>query len=129
MHPTTRVSGVEPEGAPGMFSSLAAGHAVHLERVNTIADGLAAPFAGELNYQIVRDLVDEVVLVSDAEIAAAVPVLVEWAKVVPEPAGAAGLGALLAGCVALPAEGPVVAIVSGGNLDLARLAALITPHE
>jgi threonine dehydratase len=125
MRPATQVSGVEPEGAPGMFNSLAAGHAVHLDHVNTIADGLAAPFAGELNYSIVRDLVREVVLVSDDEIAAAVPVLVESAKVVPEPAGAAALGALLVGRVTLPPEGPVVAVVSGGNLDLARLAALI----
>lgn len=125
INPRTQLSGVEPEGAPGMFNSLAAGHAVHLDHVNTIADGLAAPFAGELNYAIVRDLVQEVVLVSDAEIAAAVPVLVDSAKVVPEPAGAAALAALLVGRVTLPPEGPVVAVVSGGNLDLARLAAMI----
>jgi len=125
IRPATQLSGVEPEGAPGMFNSLAAGHAVHLDHVNTIADGLAAPFAGELNYAIVRDLVQEVVLVSDAEIAAAVPVLVDSAKVVPEPAGAAALAALLVGRVTLPPEGPVVAVVSGGNLDLARLAAMI----
>jgi threonine dehydratase len=125
MRPATQVSGVEPEGAPGMSNSLAAGHAVHLDHVNTIADGLAAPFAGELNYSIVRDLVQEVVLLSDDEIAAAVPVLVESAKVVPEPAGAAALGALLVGRVTLPPQGPVVAVLSGGNLDLARLAALI----
>ena len=112
-----------------MFNSLAAGHAVHLDHINTIADGLAAPFAGELTYEIVRELVDEVVLVSDAEIAAAVPLMVELAKVVPEPAGAAALGALLTGRITLPPQGPVVVIVSGGNLDLARLAALIAPQE
>jgi threonine dehydratase len=125
IRPATQLTGVEPEGAPGMFNSLAAGHAVHLDHVNTIADGLAAPFAGEMNYAIVRDLVQEVVLVSDAEIAAAVPVLVDSAKVVPEPAGAAALAALLVGRVTLPPEGPVVAVVSGGNLDLTRLAAMI----
>jgi threonine dehydratase len=129
IRPATRVYGVEPEGAPTMFNSLAAGHAVHLDRVNTIADGLAAPFAGEFTYEIVRDLVDELVLISDAEIAAAVPALVEAARVVPEPAGAAALGALLAGRITLPPEGPVVVVVSGGNLDLARLAALIAPQE
>jgi threonine dehydratase len=128
IRPSTRIYGVEPEGAPTMFNSLAAGHAIHLDRVSTIADGLAAPFAGELNYAIVRELVDEVVLVSDVEIAAAVPVLVESAKIVPEPAGAAALGALLAGRITLPAEGPVVVIVSGGNLDLARLGTLIAPQ-
>src|SRR4051812_45949705 len=87
--PATRIYGVEPEGAPTLTNSLAAGHAVPLARVDTIAAGLAAPFAGALTYEVVRDLVDEVVLVSDAEIAAAVPALVESAKVAPEPAGAA----------------------------------------
>ena len=129
MRPATHIYGVEPEGAPTMFNSLAAGHAIHLDRVNTIADGLAAPFAGEWTYSIVRELVDEVVLISDAEIAAAVPALIESAKAVAEPAGAAALGALLARRVTLPSQGPIVIIVSGGNLDLARLAALITPQE
>ena len=129
IRPATRVSGVEPEGAPAMFNSLADGHAVHLDRVSTIADGLAAPFAGELTYSVVRELVDEVVLVSDAQIAAAVPALVESARIVPEPAGAAALGALLAGRVTLPPEGPLVVIVSGGNIDLARLATLLAPRE
>ena len=125
MRPATSVLGVEPEGAPTMFNSIAAGRAMHLDRIDTIADGLAAPFAGELTYQIVRELVDAVVLISDAEIAAAVPTLVELVKVVPEPAGATALAALLAGRVTLPPEGPVVVIVSGGNLDLARLAMFI----
>ncbi|MBF6611619.1 MAG: pyridoxal-phosphate dependent enzyme [Chloroflexi bacterium] len=131
-NPAVRVFGVEPDGAPTMFNSLAAGHAIHLDRVSTIADGLAAPFAGEWTYSIIRELVDDVVLISDEEIAAAVPALVQSAKVVPEPAGATALGALLAGRIpldTLPAEAPVVVIVSGGNLDLARLVALLTPQE
>ncbi|HUS16225.1 MAG TPA: threonine/serine dehydratase [Chloroflexia bacterium] len=122
--PAIQVLGVEPEGAPGMVRSLAAGHAVHLDQVTTVADGLAAPFAGELNYAIVRDCVDGVVLVSDVEIEAAIPPLVEWVKIAPEPAGAAALAALLVGRLALP-PGPVAAIVSGGNVDRARLAALL----
>ena len=68
-------------------------------------------------------------LISDAEIAAAVPVLVELVKIVPEPAGATALGALLAGRVTLPPEGPVVVIVSGGNVDLTRLVDLIAARE
>ncbi|MGI8587034.1 MAG: threonine ammonia-lyase [Chloroflexia bacterium] len=128
LRPDARVFGVEPEGAPGMFRSLREGRAVHLDAISTVADGLAAPFAGELNYTIVRDLVEEVVLLSDDEITAAVPRLVEWAKVVPEPAGAASLAALLAGKIPLPPTGPTVAVVTGGNLDLARLAGmLVTP--
>ncbi len=125
LRPDVRLVGVEPEGAPGMTRSLAAGHAVHLDRVETIADGLGAPFAGEICYAIVRDLVDEVVLLSDPEIAAAIPPLVAEAKIVPEPAGAAATAALLAGRGRLPPTGPVVAIVSGGNLDLATLAGFL----
>jgi threonine dehydratase len=124
--PDIAIAGVEPAGAPGMYRSLRAGHAVHLDQIDTIADGLAAPFAGELNYAIVRDLVDIVVLLTDDEIAAAIPPLVEWAKVVPEPAGAAALAGLLAGKIPLPADGPIVAVISGGNLDLARLAGFLT---
>ncbi|HMA37762.1 MAG TPA: threonine/serine dehydratase [Chloroflexia bacterium] len=125
--PDLYILGVEPEGAPAMVRSLQAGHAVHLDQIQTIADGLAAPFAGELNYAIVRDLVDAVVLVTDEEIAAAIPPLIEWLKVVPEPAGAAALAALLTGKGTLPPGGPVVVIVSGGNLDLARLAGFLGP--
>ena len=127
IRPEVRILGVEPDGAPGMVRSLQAGQAVHLDRVTTIADGLAAPFAGELTYAIVRALVETVVLLNDDEIAAAIPPLVAEANIVPEPAGAAAFAALLAGKVPLPADGPVVAIVSGGNIDLARLAGFLTP--
>src|SRR4051812_22236688 len=69
-NPKLRVYGVEPTGAPSMRLSLEQGRAVHLDAVNTIADGLAAPMAGELNYEIVRRYVDDVVLIDDATIAA-----------------------------------------------------------
>jgi threonine dehydratase len=122
LRPETRVYGVEPEGAPGMFLSLQSGQAAHLDRVQTVADGLAAPFAGELCFAIVRDLVEGVTLLSDAEILAAIPPLVEWVKIVPEPAGAAAVAALLADKLPALPEGPVVAVVTGGNVDLPRLA-------
>jgi threonine dehydratase len=121
LRPGARVIGVEPEGAAGMTESLRRGEPVRLERLDTIADGLAAPFAGRLNFRHVRALVDEMVLVSDAEIAAAIPVLVERCKIVPEPAGAAAVAALLSGKVSLPPGSTTVAIVSGGNIDRARL--------
>ena len=126
VRPNAKVIGIEPEGAPGMTESLRRGEPVRLERLNTIADGLAAPFAGRLNYAHVRALVDEMVLVTDAEIAAAIPVLVERCKVVPEPAGAAAVGALLAGKVVPPPGATTVAIISGGNVDRARLAAFLS---
>ena len=98
---------------------------MRLEHLDTIADGLAAPFAGRLNYAHVRALVDEMVLVSDAEIVAAIPVLIERCKVVPEAAAAAAAAALLSGKV-VPAPGSTtVVIVSGGNIDRARLASIL----
>jgi threonine dehydratase len=123
--PNARIIGVEPEGAPGMTESLRRGEAVRLERVDTVADGLAAPFAGRLNYYHVRALVDEMVLVTDDEILSAIPVLMERCKIVPEPAAAAAVAALLCGKVR-PARGSTtVAIVSGGNIDLGRLRSLL----
>ncbi|HUQ80385.1 MAG TPA: threonine/serine dehydratase [Gemmatimonadaceae bacterium] len=123
--PNARVIGVEPEGAPGMTRSLERGEPIRLDRLDTIADGLAAPFAGRRNYHHVRALVDDMVLVSDAEIAAAIPVLMERCKIVPEPAGAAAVAALLSGRIAVEKRSTTVAIVSGGNVDRARLAALL----
>lgn len=124
--PNAKVIGIEPEGAPGMSESLRRGEPVRLERVDTIADGLAAPFAGRLNYAHVRALVDEMVLVSDAEIAAAIPVLMERCKIVPEPAGAAAAAALLSGKVVPPRDSTTVVIISGGNIDRGRLRELLT---
>jgi threonine dehydratase len=113
--PGVRIVGVEPEGAPTLTRALAAGEPVKLDGISTVADGLSAPFAGRLTYELVRDLVDDVVLVSDDEILSAMRLLALRAKIVPEPAAAAGLAALLAGRVA-PAEGPVALVISGGNV-------------
>src|SRR5690606_29079459 len=68
LRPDARVYGVEPAGAPGMRQSLDEGHAVRLERTDTIADGLAAPFAGALTFAHVRERVDDLIVVEDAEI-------------------------------------------------------------
>jgi len=122
--PTARVFGVEPEGACAMRQSLDKGEAVTLENVDTVADGLGAPMAGELNYEIVRRHVEDVVLVSDAEIRQAMAFILERAKLLVEPAGAAAVAALLAGRIPL-ADGPVVAVLSGGNVDMERLPELL----
>jgi threonine dehydratase len=127
--PHVRIVGVEPEGAPTLTRALAAGGPVSLDQISTIADGLSAPFAGALTYEITRDLVDDVVLVSDDEIRDAMRALALRAKVVAEPAAAAGLAALVAGRVA-PAPGPVVVVVSGGNVAAEVAAsALIDVHR
>jgi len=122
--PAARVFGVEPHGACAMRKSLDKGEAVHLESVDTIADGLGAPMAGELTFEVVRHHVEDVVLVSDDEIREAMAFVLERAKLLVEPAGAAGVAALLAGRIPL-ADGPVVAVLSGGNVDLDRLPDLL----
>jgi threonine dehydratase len=119
-----RVIGVEPVGADAMRRSLDAGHAVTLARTQTIADGLAAPLAGRVTYAYVRDLGLEVLTIDDAPIVDAMWTLMERCKLVVEPAAAAGLGALLSGRVALRPGERVVCVVSGGNVDRARLKAL-----
>ncbi len=122
--PRVRVFGVEPEGACAMRQSLDKGEAVTLEGVNTVADGLGAPMAGELNYEIVRRHVEDVVLVSDSEIQEAMAFILARAKLLTEPAGAAAVAALLSGRIPL-SDGPVVAVLSGGNVDMDRLPGLL----
>ena len=124
LSPTTRVFGVEPEGACAMRQSLDKGEAVTLDGVNTVADGLGAPMAGELNYEIVRRHVEDVILVSDTEIRQAMAFILARAKLLTEPAGAAVVAALLNGKIPL-SDGPVVAVLSGGNVDMDRLPDLL----
>ena len=119
--PRTRIYGIEPEGAAAMRASLDAGRPVRLDAVKTIADGLAAPMAGTLNYDVVRRLVDDVILVSDAVIADGLRELVTYTKLLAEPAGATATAALLSGAVPVKPGERVACIVSGGNVDLGRL--------
>ena len=123
--PSIRVYGVEPRGAAAMRQSLDAGRALQLASVNTIADGLAAPMAGDLTYEIVRRYVDDVVLVDDDLIAGAVRDLLMSAKVLAETGGAAATAAVLSRAIPLRDGERVAAIVSGGNIDPARLAGML----
>jgi threonine dehydratase len=125
LRPSVRVYGVEPQGAAAMRASLDVGHPVRLRAVDTIADGLAAPMAGALTYEVVRRYVDDVVLVSDEEIASGVRALLSRTKLLAEPAGAAAVGAILARKLSLRAGSRVVALISGGNVDLERLRELL----
>ncbi|MEE8117025.1 MAG: threonine/serine dehydratase, partial [Gemmatimonadales bacterium] len=122
--PDVRVFGVEPEGAAAMRASVDAGRPMQLDAVSTIADGLAPPMAGELNYEYVERYVDDVVLVSDDEIRAAMEPLYTRARLVVELSGAAALAALLAGRIPITPSDQVVAVLSGGNVDASRLAPL-----
>ncbi|WP_374010075.1 threonine ammonia-lyase [Leifsonia sp. LS-T14] len=110
-----RVIGVQAANAAAYPPSLAAGEPTDISLVATIADGIAVSRPGALNFEIIREAVDQVVTVSEDDIARAMVVLLERAKLVVEPAGAAGVAAILAGSIA--ADGTTVAILSGGNID------------
>lgn len=118
-----RVVGVEASGAASLAASLAAGRPVAVEHVDTIADGIAVKQPGELTLAHVATLVDDVVTVDDQVIARALTMLLERAKLVVEPSGAAAVAALLSGAV-VP-DGPVVAVLSGGNIDPMMLDHLV----
>jgi threonine dehydratase len=122
--PGVRVVGVEPSGSASMAASVAAGKPVTLERTQSIADGLLPLRPGDLTLAHVQALVDDIVLVEDEEIAAAVAWLARESHVVAEPSGAASVAAARRhdGQVA---GGSVVAIVSGGNIGPDQLAKML----
>jgi len=124
IRPETRVWCVEPEGAAAMWQSWEEERPVHLAGTETIADGLAAPMAGEHTFAVVRERAAGCLKVTDAEICNAVRLLFERTKQVVEPAGAAGLAALLGGKVA--GEGRAVVVLSGGNVDRTLYAEILS---
>lgn len=113
--PSIQVIGVEPAGAAKMTASLAAGHPVTLDATTSIADGLMPVRPGDLTFAHTRKYVDAIVTVTDAQIAQAALWLFYEAKQVVEPSGAATTAAVMSGLITTP--GPVVAIVSGGNVS------------
>lgn len=125
LRPAARIIGVEPVGSAAMTRGLEAGEPVRLERSDTIADGLGAPMTGHNALAHTRAFVDDVVLVTDDQIADALRTLLERCKLLVEPAGAAAVAALLAGAVAVRPGAHVVAVLSGGNIDLQRLRSLL----
>ena len=122
--PRVKVIGVEPVGAAAMKASFDAGRPVTLERVETIADGLAASRPGDICFEIARQCVDELVLVEEAEMLRAIRLYFESEHLLAEPAGSAALAALLYHCSPSPSE-RVVVILSGANVtDEVMLRAL-----
>ena len=115
--PSVRIVGVEPEGAPKVTKSLEAGHPITLPSSKSIADGLMNMRPGDITFAHIKQFVDEVVTVSDEDIAKAVGWLSRHARLVVEPSGAATTAAIMLGLGHIdPSAGPVVAIVSGGNV-------------
>jgi len=125
--PSVRIVAVEPAGAPKMSRSLEAGHPVTLDRTASIADGLMNLRPGDLTFAHIQRYVDEVVTVGEADIASAVGWLFRHARLVAEPSGAITAAAVALGLGhADPANGPIVAIVTGGNVAPEKFAKYIT---
>ncbi|WP_240677474.1 pyridoxal-phosphate dependent enzyme [Actinacidiphila soli] len=123
--PDIRVVGVEPEQADDTKQSLAADTRISVPVARTIADGLAADTPGQLTFSVNQRLVDEIVLVSDDDIRAAMTVAFERLKIVIEPSGAAALAALLSGRLdPLPAR--IGVVISGGNVGLSRFTEILS---
>lgn len=122
--PRVKVVGVQAAGAAAALAARRAGRPVRLDRISTIADGIALKTVGERTFPLIERYVDDIVTVEEEEIAEAVLLLLEKAKVIAEGAGAVPLAALLAGRV-VEAEGPVVLVVSGGNIDVTLIARII----
>jgi threonine dehydratase len=123
--PRARVIGVEASASDAMAQALAAGESVQIGNRKTVADGINAPYAGSRCLPLVQEYVDEVVSVGEDEILAGLRMLIERSKLAAEPAAATPIAAMLAGRIrARPGE-RVVCLVSGGNLDLNALKAVL----
>ncbi len=120
-----RVIGVEPRAGDDVARSLAAGHIVEIATPRTIADGQQTTAPGEKTFAVMRERIDDMVLVSDAQIVAAMRFAFERMKVVLEPSGACALAALLAARIDVTGQ-RVGVVLSGGNVDVDRFVALMT---
>ncbi len=125
LRPEIKVYGVQSSGAPSMVTSLQEGAIQHLNNVSTIADGIAVKEPGVNTFELCNKYVDEVVTVSDDEIAAAILALIEQQKLVAEGAGAVSVAAAMFNKVPIKGK-KTVCLVSGGNIDVNTLSRVIT---
>jgi threonine dehydratase len=127
--PGVRVLGVQVESCSAYPASLARGEPVEAAGGPTIADGIAIKRPGGLTLPLVREWVDDIVVVAENDVAEAMVLLLERAKLVVEGAGAVGVAALLAGAVVPDERGATVVVLSGGNVDAGVLATVALRHE
>ena len=125
LRPDVRIFGVEAAAAASARASRDAGHPVRLESVETIADGIAVKRVGDLTFPIIERHVDDIVVVSETQIAAALHLLLERQKLLTEGAGATPMAALLAGMLPLRDSDVVGVVLSGGNIDVTLLERII----
>ena len=124
IRPSVKVYGVQVAGAPSMYNSVKDGEIECLSSVSTIADGIAVKQPGENTFHYVSEYVDEIALVTDDEVASAILALIEKQKMIAEGAGATAVAAVMAGKFDLKGK-RVVAVVSGGNIDVTSLSRVI----
>ena len=124
IRPSVKVYGVQAAGAPSMYNSVKDGKIEALPSVSTIADGIAVKQPGENTFRLVSEYVDEVALVTDDEVSSAILALIEKQKMIAEGAGAVAVAAVMAGKFDLKGK-RVVAVVSGGNIDVTSLSRVI----
>jgi len=127
--PEIEVIGVQVETCAPFRASLAAGEPVAVDSALTIADGIAVKRPGELTLALIKRWVDEIVVVAEDEVAEAMVLLLERAKLVVEGAGAVGVAALIAGRLPARTSGPTAVVLSGGNVDAGLLADVTRRHE
>ena len=125
LKPDVKVYGVQAEGAPSMYKSVKEGKREHLNSVATIADGIAVKEPGVNTFDFCSKYVDEIVTVSEDEIAAAILALIEQQKLVAEGAGAVAVAAAMFDKVPIKGK-KTVCVVSGGNIDVTSLNRVIT---
>ena len=124
IRPSVKVYGVQVAGAPSMYNSVKDGEIECLPSVSTIADGIAVKKPGENTFRYVSEYVDEIALVTDDEVSGAILALIEKQKMIAEGAGATAVAAVMAGKFNLKGK-RVVAVVSGGNIDVTSLSRVI----
>ncbi len=124
MNPNIRIIGVEAEGAASMYSSRAKGEILTLPNISTIADGIAVKRPGDITFEIIENLVDELVTVSDEEISHAAYLMLQRGKLLVEPSGAAALAAAIQKRPSKMGE-VVVPVISGGNINMSLLEQII----
>lgn len=124
LNPNVKVYGVQAAGAPSMVNSIKEGKIKRLASVSTIADGIAVKEPGDLTYEIISQYVDELVTVTDDEVAAAILALIEQQKLCAEGAGAVSVAAAMFNKVPVAGK-KVVCLVSGGNIDVTILSRVI----
>lgn len=125
INPRIKIYGVETKAMPGMYRSLKAGKLESVPKKPSMADGIAIEHVGAIAFDIIRDHVDDIVLVDEDEVAQAVLLMLEKEKTVTEGSGAAGLAALMSGKLPQVKDKNVVCVVTGSNIDMSLLQRII----